>query len=425
MSSRAPQLDHPRSTPPGSLGQLRRQLLAAMGLPAALGVVLAGCAPGGVTLDDDDEESPWRSDDTGEVQQSRQCPAAPGLEAVIAEHGEPRGELELCLPTGAEGECPHLDDAPLTKVLQDNSPPPEESYCSWYADGRCGPEPSIVDECCYVIEVYMDCAVEGRPLTVDGEQRVAPTSGDPAWTGACEVDPGVLAGVPEAVRQRAAQGWTRAALAEHASVASFATFALQLLAVGAPPELVARATAAMADEIGHARDAFAVAAALGGEILGPGALPVAGVLPRQPGLREVLLDTLRDGCLNESVAATEAALAAARCADPAIRAVLERVAAEEAAHAALAWAFLRWALEQEPALAAEVDAWIDGLVLPELPQADPEAVALGCLGRLDDRSRVHAWRRTLDGVARPCWRALRDALAGPRRPCAEAGAPAH
>lgn len=420
MSSRAPQ---PRS--PRSLAELRRQLLQAMGLPAVLGVALVGCATGGATLDDDDEETPWRGDDTGEIDPARECPLVPTLEAVLAAEGEPGGELELCMPLGEAGECLHIDEAPLTRVLQDNAPPPEEAYCSWYADGRCGPEPSIEEACCYVVEVYMDCAVEGRPLRVAGAVRRAELCGEDGWAGPCELSEAVLGGSSPELRARAAAGWAEAALAEHASVASFATFALQLLSVGAPPELVARATAAMADEIGHARAAFGVASALGGQTLGPGSLPVAGALAHEPSLRQVVLDTLRDGCLNESVAATEAAVAAARCADPGIRAVLERVAAEEAEHAALAWAFLRWALEQDPGLVGTVEGWLEGLVLPALPAADPEAEGLGRLGRLDARSRALALHRTVDAVVRPCWQALRDALSAPPRPCAEASIATH
>ena len=44
-----------------------------------------------------------------------------------------------------------------------------------------------------------------------------------------------------ALRRRLAELWSQDALLEHASIASFSRFALQLLAVAAPPALVAGA----------------------------------------------------------------------------------------------------------------------------------------------------------------------------------------
>jgi hypothetical protein len=49
-----------------------------------------------------------------------------------------------------------------------------------------------------------------------------------------------------------------------------------------------------------------------------------------------------DGCINEGIAAAEAAEAASLCVDEATRAVLVQVSADEARHAALAWKTLRW-----------------------------------------------------------------------------------
>ena len=55
-----------------------------------------------------------------------------------------------------------------------------------------------------------------------------------------------------------ARKWLAAALAEHASVASFSKFALELLAVGAPASLLQRAHQAALDEIRHAQLSFDV-----------------------------------------------------------------------------------------------------------------------------------------------------------------------
>jgi hypothetical protein len=63
---------------------------------------------------------------------------------------------------------------------------------------------------------------------------------------------------------------------EHASIASFAKFSLQLVMVAAPSALLADAHAAAVDEIHHARVAFALASRLLGRPLGPGPVDLAG-----------------------------------------------------------------------------------------------------------------------------------------------------
>ncbi len=62
--------------------------------------------------------------------------------------------------------------------------------------------------------------------------------------------------------ERAALGaaWLRNALMEHASVAALARFTLELLAVGAPADLIRDSNAAASDETRHAELCFALAA---------------------------------------------------------------------------------------------------------------------------------------------------------------------
>ena len=66
---------------------------------------------------------------------------------------------------------------------------------------------------------------------------------------------------PGPLRDAVVKAWTTAARAEHASVASFARFTLQLLHLGAPADLVADAQQAALDEVRHARLCFGVASA--------------------------------------------------------------------------------------------------------------------------------------------------------------------
>lgn len=72
----------------------------------------------------------------------------------------------------------------------------------------------------------------------------------------------------------AADFWTRVGLMEHASVAAFSRFSLQLMALGAPSDLLQKSHEAAADEIRHARDAFALAGHYAGRPVGPGVMPM-------------------------------------------------------------------------------------------------------------------------------------------------------
>lgn len=105
---------------------------------------------------------------------------------------------------------------------------------------------------------YYEC-VGGRPFVVEGTLRTAPLVGGEAWcsevTDASEV-------LPE-LREALAAGWAEDGLYEHASIASFARFALELLALGAPPSLLEDVHAAMADELHHARLCFGLARRFG------------------------------------------------------------------------------------------------------------------------------------------------------------------
>jgi hypothetical protein len=105
----------------------------------------------------------------------------------------------------------------------------------------------------------------------------------------------------------------------------------------------------MADETLHAKLAFSLASAYAGRPIGPGPLDVGGALARSAP-RDVLAAAIQEGCIGETAAAVEAAEAHARATDPAVRRVLERIAADEARHAALAWQFVAWIVQRDPAL---------------------------------------------------------------------------
>src|SRR5689334_2434207 len=173
----------------------------------------------------------------------------------------------------------------------------------------------------------------GRPLLVGGEPRVASPSPTYGWAFTLAVQATAL---NEAERAVAGKAWEAAGRMEHASVAAFARFVLQLTSVAAPASMVASAAGALQDEIRHARLSFAVAAAFLGRAVGVGELDLRGVLEQHPP-EEILLSTIAEGCLGETFSAAQAAEGAKRCDDPAIRSALLEIASDEQRHAELAW----------------------------------------------------------------------------------------
>jgi hypothetical protein len=193
------------------------------------------------------------------------------------------------------------------------------------------------------------CSI-GRPFLVADRARLAPVTTRSDWAAS----PDALRPVPAATRALLADAWLAIARMEHASVGAFARFALQLLALGAPPHLVTGAQQAMADETEHARIAFGLASAYAGKPLGPGPLAIDACLDATS-LLEVLDMVFEEGCVGETVAAIEAREAREHATDPVVCGVLAKIAADETRHAQLAWRTVAWALD---AGGPEVREWL-------------------------------------------------------------------
>ena len=273
-------------------------------------------------------------------------------------------------------------------------------------DGCCNPAltgPSFEKgKCCYGFCTGLCC---GRPLLVAGEARVAPIVKRDDWLESLS-----LAVAPLATTEKSelGQAWLEDAALEHASIASFARFVLDLLAFGAPGELVEDAQRAMGDEIRHARSCFAVAAAYSGENMGPGPIPMHGV-SASSSLAEAAASALREGCIGETVAALALEERARSTEFPALRTILRDIASDEANHAELAWKFVSWALATG---GDEVRVAVDEIFRNTPPSsagapAKPTSQLWRDHGRLDpaelERVRAEAWHEVIE----PCARFLR------------------
>jgi hypothetical protein len=105
----------------------------------------------------------------------------------------------------------------------------------------------------------------GRQLRRSGRVLLAPLAAGGGWVDATlELERPVRAPVG------LGQQWRENGRTEHASVASFARLTLDLMALGAPPELVTAANQDTLDEIRHTEACFALAYALDGKVASPG-----------------------------------------------------------------------------------------------------------------------------------------------------------
>ncbi|MCA9646373.1 MAG: ferritin-like domain-containing protein, partial [Myxococcales bacterium] len=192
---------------------------------------------------------------------------------------------------------------------------------------------------------------------------------------------------PASVRAREAAHahYLEMAAMEHASVAAFARFTLQLLGLGAPAKLIEGAQSAMADELRHAKLAFAIAGRFGADRQ-PGALDISQALD-DGSAWNTLKTTLIEGCIGETIAAARMLEASLLAEDPELADALGGVAEDETQHAALAWRSVAWLLEQHPELVAPTRRLLRETIAAQLVETQPsneetstlEAEALGVL----------------------------------------------
>jgi hypothetical protein len=244
--------------------------------------------------------------------------------------------------------------------------------------------------------VSFQCAgyscVIGRPLTVESGVRVASVASE-RWGSAR------LVGVSPA-RDRA-QHWIAIARMEHASVASFARFVHELMIFAAPPDLLADAIAAAADEVRHAEQTFAIASAYAGGPVGPGGLRVDDLrATRDPELFVTRL--IVEGCVGETLGVAEALALLERELDPVLRPQLQQIADDETRHAALAWRTLRWfAARVHP----DVIERAFEQALAQVEGVDDEATD-PIHGRLGGAAKRRVRARAIESVIEPCRRQL-------------------
>jgi hypothetical protein len=227
-------------------------------------------------------------------------------------------------------------------------------------------------------------------------------------------------GLPAAERARLASSWRLEACDHHGSIATSARFVVQLLAVGAPANLVAAAQRAGEDELAHTELCLAMASAYAGRPITLGEHHTDFAVETYDDPKTVAVETVRAGSVGETIRAALATAAAQQASDPAVRRVFVRIAADETRHAGLAWRYLKWTLHQHrdravlEAMAAAFDSQLaryhERLAgSASRPPRDP-----GHAGMLSSGQRATIALRTMRLVVMPCAHALLDAAREPK-----------
>lgn len=279
----------------------------------------------------------------------------------------------------------------------------KEDACK--SDGDCGPG----SQCAVVrpgTNATWQCGrrscVIGRPLVIEGQVHFAKPTGRDDWQKKLAFDPVNLNAQDRSI---AANHYAAIAAMEHASVASFARFSLQLMALGAPADLLRDAHQAALDEIEHTRITYALVNLFSKTNVGPDKLPIA-VASIDANIENFVKALVLEGCVGETLGAAEGQEAARYAAWPEIAEPLAKIAQDEENHATLAWRTLQWALMTfgETAKESAKHAFAEAKVLYS---ADPKALeSAESVGVLSGKTLGTLRRNVLSDVIEPCARAL-------------------
>jgi hypothetical protein len=243
----------------------------------------------------------------------------------------------------------------------------------------------------------------GRQLRRRGRVLLPVTRDGADWAGAALSIQG-----REQVPTGVADQWRENGRTEHASVASFARLTLDLMALGAPPALVAAANQDSLDEIRHTEACFSLAAALDGKLESPGAFPEVQSVQtlsrvRIVALAQLAVSSLVDGALHEGVSARIIAKLARRCEEPTITRVLTQIAADEGRHAAHGWDVVEWCLREGGAPVAYALLGAAERLPGEMHSPLPEAARSGAW----ERWGIHGAALEADEYAAARWSLVR------------------
>ena len=211
--------------------------------------------------------------------------------------------------------------------------------------------------------------------------------------------------LPAGLRAGLAAMWRARMVSEHRAVGIFQLYGLDLLAAGAPAEVLSLACRAALDEVRHA-ELFARLTTIysGVPETPPPGIPPLSEDPTIPIDHQVAREALHLSVGSETFSAVLLAEKREHAEDPVVRDVLGVVIADEIHHARMGWAFLAALLEG--AKADEMHALLQRELVPlfdDLTAAmfgDPRALPEpGVVPAERPLARAHGWMSTRDEYA--------------------------
>ncbi|MBX3225838.1 MAG: ferritin-like domain-containing protein [Labilithrix sp.] len=191
-------------------------------------------------------------------------------------------------------------------------------------------------------------------VTTDGKITIEQSTVIEEGQGGCAIGrrpEGLVAHAATECADPVGRFFAAAAHLEAASVFSFERLTEELVALGAPEELVAASRASRDDEVRHARMTAKMARRFGGA---PAKAEVAPATKRTT--LEIALENATEGCVRETYGALVAHRQAKTANDRAIRRMMQTIAEDETKHAGLAWDVAAWL---EPQLTTDERLLVD------------------------------------------------------------------
>jgi hypothetical protein len=156
-----------------------------------------------------------------------------------------------------------------------------------------------------------------------------------------------LARYPAHLALEARRLWSNGVFTEYASAAAFSALTTAMLRCGAPVDLVAMAADIVVDELAHVELASRLTMELGGAV--PLEFDLDSIAPvTSPGARPIVRAAeiaITTSCVSEALSVPAMARSRALADDPLVRAVLDRLLADEGPHARCGFWFLEWAAD--------------------------------------------------------------------------------
>ncbi len=142
--------------------------------------------------------------------------------------------------------------------------------------------------------------------------------------------------------------WSNGVFTEYASAAAFSSLATAMLRCGAPVDLIAMAADIVVDELFHVELSSRLTMELGGGT--PIAFDLDAIAPvTTPGIRPLMRAAeiaITTSCVGEALSIPALARSRALATEPLVRAVLDRLLADEGPHAKCGLWFFDWAGDQ-------------------------------------------------------------------------------